>query len=89
MTEEEQLKHKVKQQKSAIVSLYLLVFVLLLLLLLRVDSCYKSRTFDRELQQMKVQIEQLENECQRLIELKMKDNQQDDAVNDDEEGFFE
>ena len=82
---EEQLKHKVKQQKNAIVMMYITVAILTLLLLLQIISRYESRAYERELQQTKVRIEQLVNECQRLIELKLKDQQQDTSVNDNEE----
>jgi len=85
MNNEEQLKNKVKQQKTLMVCLFTMV---VFLLLGQIISMRMSRDYGRELQQTKVRIEQLEKECQRLIELKMKDKQQDKAVNDDEEGIL-
>ena len=83
MTEEEQLKRQVKQQKTLIVSLLALLASTTLILWLNITPSWESRTFDRELQQMGAQVEQLKNDFQKIeeaLESKKQQEQQDETV---------
>jgi len=83
MTKEEQLKRKVKQQKTLIVSLLALLASTTLIFWLNIASSWESRAFDRKLQQMGAQVEQLKNDFQKIeeaLESKKQQEQQDETV---------
>ena len=69
MTDEEQLKCKVKQQKTLIVSLLVMIAGLTVVCLYQVaDSLWKSRLNNTLLQQMELHVEQMEYQFQKRIE---------------------
>jgi len=77
MTDEEQLKLKQLRQFN----IWLITLTLLsLMLVLFAISYWNSQIYKHTLKQLELRIIQLEKDCQRLIELKLKDQQQDEAV---------
>jgi len=84
MTDEEELKRKVKQQKTLIVWLLIMVVGLTVVCLYQItDSRMKSQTYKILLQRMELQVERLEYDFQKrleAVEIKKKDQQQDVAV---------